>query len=107
MPTRRSGSTSRPVSSLTSRMTVSPMVSPISMAPSGWTRAGCRFCGAALVQVGERPGRVAVADGAAHCPVVAVALADDVGEVGVAADGLVDLVVPAAGTDGLGLLGVA
>jgi hypothetical protein len=60
----------------------------------------------AALQVGQRLGSVAVADGFADLPVPGVVLADDGGELGVAADRLVDQLVPAAGADRLGLLGI-
>jgi hypothetical protein len=59
------------------------------------------------VMIGERPGGVALTDGLADGAILGVALADDVGEFGVAPDHTVDLLMPAARADGLGLFGVA
>src|SRR6266536_358322 len=73
----------------------------------GGRAVGGEVDAAAAVEVGEGLGGVALADGLADGAVVGVALADDVGEFGVAADRTVELLVPASGPHGLGLFGVA
>jgi hypothetical protein len=67
---------------------------------------GCQLQPAAGPQVGERLVGVAIADGGTDLPILRIALADHLGELGVAAADLVDELVPAAGADRLGLLGV-
>ena len=61
---------------------------------------------AAGLQVGQRLVGVALADRPADFPVGGIALPNDGGELGVAADRLVDEAGPAAGADRLGLLGI-